>query len=67
MMKLEKLYSIIDNSREVGVKLSKDVLLQVDGFRDRRASCFRCSFVPLSMEFKSKQISVGGSSQTTIT
>lgn len=29
MMKLEKLYSIIENSREVGVKLSKDVLLPV--------------------------------------
>lgn len=29
MTKLEKLYSIIENSREVGVKLSKDVLLQV--------------------------------------
>ena len=26
MTKLEKLYSIIENSREVGVKLSKDVL-----------------------------------------
>ncbi len=26
MTKLEKLYSIIGNSREVGVKLSKDVL-----------------------------------------
>ena len=30
MTKLEKLYSIIDNSREVGVKLSKDVLQQVE-------------------------------------
>ena len=30
MMKLEKLYSIIENSREVGVKLSKDVLQQVE-------------------------------------
>ena len=30
MTKLEKLYSIIENSREVGVKLSKDVLLQVE-------------------------------------
>ena len=29
-MKLEKLYSIIENSREVGVKLSKDVLQQVE-------------------------------------
>ncbi|MBQ2209407.1 MAG: hypothetical protein II404_05530 [Prevotella sp.] len=29
MTKLEKLYSIIENSREVGVKLSKDVLQQV--------------------------------------
>ena len=28
MTKLEKLYSIIENSREVGVKLSKDVLQQ---------------------------------------
>ena len=26
----EKLYSIIDNSREVGVKLNKDVLQQVE-------------------------------------
>ena len=30
MSKLEKLYSIIENSREVGVKLSKDVLQQVE-------------------------------------
>ena len=30
MTKLEKLYSIIENSREVGVKFSKDVLLQVE-------------------------------------
>ena len=30
MTKLEKLYCIIENSREVGVKLSKDVLLQVE-------------------------------------
>lgn len=30
MTKLEKLYSLIENSREVGVKLSKDVLLQVE-------------------------------------
>ena len=30
MTKLEKLYSIIENSREVGVKLSKDVLQQVE-------------------------------------
>ena len=30
MTKLEKLYSIIENFREVGVKLSKDVLLQVE-------------------------------------
>lgn len=30
MTKLEKLYSIIGNSREVGVKLSKDVLQQVE-------------------------------------
>jgi hypothetical protein len=29
MTKLEKLYSIIENSREVGVKLSKDVLQHV--------------------------------------
>ena len=28
MTKLEKPYSIIENSREVGVKLSKDVLQQ---------------------------------------
>jgi hypothetical protein len=28
--KLEKLYSIIENSREVGVSLSKDVLQQVE-------------------------------------
>lgn len=28
----EKLYSIIDNSREVGVKLSKDVLQQVENW-----------------------------------
>ena len=28
MTKLEKLYSIIENSREVGVKLNKDVLQQ---------------------------------------
>lgn len=30
MTKLEKLYSIIENSREGGVKLSKDVLQQVE-------------------------------------
>lgn len=30
MTKLEKLYSIIDNSREVGVKLNKEVLQQVE-------------------------------------
>ena len=30
MSKLEKLHSIIENSREVGVKLSKDVLQQVE-------------------------------------
>ena len=30
MMKLENLYSIIENSREVEVKLSKDVLQQVE-------------------------------------
>ena len=34
MTKLEKLYSIIENSREVGVKLSKDVLQQVLMSRD---------------------------------
>jgi hypothetical protein len=28
MTKLEKLYNIIENSREVGVKLNKDVLQQ---------------------------------------
>ena len=32
MTKLEKLYSIIENSREVGVKLSKDVLQQASPF-----------------------------------
>lgn len=32
MTKLEKLYSIIENSREVGVKLSKDVLQQVENW-----------------------------------
>ena len=30
MVKLEKLYSIIENSREVGVRLNKDVLQQVE-------------------------------------
>ena len=30
MTKLEKLYSIIENSREVGVRLNKDVLQQVE-------------------------------------
>ena len=30
MTKLENLYSIIENSREVGVKLSKDFLEQVE-------------------------------------
>ena len=30
MTKLEKLYSIIENSREVGVKLTKEVLQQVE-------------------------------------
>lgn len=30
MTKLEKLYSIIENSRDVGVKLTEDVLKQVE-------------------------------------
>ena len=30
MTKLEKLYSIIENSKDVGVKLGKDVLQQVE-------------------------------------
>ena len=30
MTRLEKLYSIIENSREVGVKLTKEVLQQVE-------------------------------------
>ena len=30
MTKLEKLYSIIENSRDVGVKLPKDVIRQVE-------------------------------------
>lgn len=30
MTKLEKLYSIIENSRDLGVKLNKDVLQQVE-------------------------------------
>ena len=30
MTKLEKIYSIIENSCEVGVKLSKDILQQVE-------------------------------------
>lgn len=30
MTKLEKLYSIIENSKDVGVKLTKDVLQQVE-------------------------------------
>lgn len=30
MKKLEKLYSITENSREVGVKLSKDVFQQIE-------------------------------------
>ena len=30
MTKLEKIYSIIENSKEVGVKLTKDVLQQVE-------------------------------------
>ena len=30
MTKLEKLYSIIENSKDVGVKLGKDVLEQVE-------------------------------------
>lgn len=30
MTKLEKLYGIIENSHEVGVKLNKDVLKQVE-------------------------------------
>ena len=38
MTKLEKLYSIIENSREVGVKPSKDVLQQemVEGLESGR-------------------------------
>ena len=37
MTKRDKLYSIIENSRELGVKLSKDVLQQVEvlGFAER--------------------------------
>ena len=30
MTKLEKLYSIIENSRDVGVKLTEDVIRQVE-------------------------------------
>ena len=30
MTKLEKLYSIIENSKDMGVKLTKDVLQQVE-------------------------------------
>ncbi len=30
MTKLEKLYSIIDNSRDLGVRLNNDVLHQVE-------------------------------------
>ena len=30
MTQLEKLYSIIENSKDVGVKLTKDVLQQVE-------------------------------------
>jgi hypothetical protein len=30
MTKLEKLYSIMENSKDVGVKLTKDVLQQVE-------------------------------------
>ena len=30
MTKLEKLYSIIENSKDVGVKIGKDVLQQVE-------------------------------------
>ena len=39
MTKLEKLYSIIENSRDVGVKLPKGVLQQVEalGF----AACYQ--------------------------
>ena len=39
MSKLEKLYSIIENSRDVGVKLPKGVLQQVEalGF----AACYQ--------------------------
>jgi hypothetical protein len=35
MTKLEKLYSIIENSKDVGVKLTKDVLQQVDELEDQ--------------------------------
>lgn len=30
MTKLEKLYSIIENSRDVGVKLTEDIIRQVE-------------------------------------
>ena len=35
MSKLEKLYSIIENSKEVGVKLNKDVLQQVEELEEK--------------------------------
>lgn len=35
MTKLEKLYSIIDNSYDVGVKLPKDVLKQVNELEEK--------------------------------
>ena len=35
MTKLEKLYSIIENSRDVGVKLTKDVLQQVEELEEK--------------------------------
>ena len=35
MTKLEKLYSIIENSKDVGVKLPKDVLQQVEELEEK--------------------------------
>ena len=36
MTKLEKLYSIIENSRDVGVKLPKSVLQQVEELEEAK-------------------------------
>lgn len=57
MTKLEKLYSIIENSKDVGVKLTKDVLHQMEELESRNKSrdgsrCWIKGFCELSLQHK---------------